>query len=252
MNGSDGSMVHPPGAVCPTPVRRAVMEQSWLDLASVHWRYDPAVVQSLLPPGFTVDTFDGSAWVGLIPFRMVDVRAPHLPTMGRLSQFLETNVRTYICDAAGRHAVWFFSLDVDRLIPAVVARLTYRLPYCWAQMSMERIDDVITYRSVRRWPRSSAGASSALSIRVGEAMAPNEVDPLRVFLTARWSLGTTFGGRLMWARVDHDPWSIHVADVLSADETMFAAAGLPTPTGESVALWSPGVHVRIGMPRRVR
>ncbi len=83
-------------------MRRAVMLQGWYDLASIHWRYDPAVVQALLPPGFRVDTFDGSAWVGVLPFDMRRIRIPHLPPFGPLSTFPETNVRTYLVDPAGQ------------------------------------------------------------------------------------------------------------------------------------------------------
>ena len=133
------------------------MLQGWHDLASVHWRYDPAVVQALLPDGFTVDTFDGAAWVGLIPFHMRRIRVPHTPALGPLSTFPETNVRTYLLDPEGRPGVWFCSLDITRLLPALVARVSYRLPYCWAQMSIERDRDIITYTSRRRWPRPSSG-----------------------------------------------------------------------------------------------
>ncbi len=230
------------------------MVQGWHDLASVHWRYDPASVQALLPPGFTVDTFDGSAWVGLIPFQMRRIRVPHGPAFGPLSTFPETNVRTYIRDPSGRSAVWFCSLDISRLVPALVARVSYRLPYCWAKMSIERDRDLITYTSRRRWPRPSevGGAESRMVIRVGQQLPASEVDQLQVFLTARWALGTTFGRRLMWADVEHEPWPVHRAELVSCHETMFAAAGLTAPEGEPVVLWSPGVEVRIGVPSRVR
>lgn len=226
------------------------MLQGWHDLASIHWRYDPAVVQALLPDGFTVDTVDGSAWVGLIPFWMDRIRVPHTPALGPLSSFPETNVRTYIRDSQGRAAVWFCSLDITRLLPALVARVSYRLPYCWAKMSIDRDGDVITFSSDRRWPRRSA--VSVVSVRIGDAIPAADVDPLQVFLTARWALGTRFGKRLMWADVEHEPWPIHHAELLSIDETMLTAAGLPRPTSDPVVLWSPGVDVRIGIPRRVR
>jgi uncharacterized protein YqjF (DUF2071 family) len=230
------------------------MIQGWHDLASVHWRYDPAIVQELLPPGFTVDTFDGSAWVGLIPFHMRRIRVPHTPAFGPLSTFPETNVRTYIRDSSGRSAVWFCSLDISRLVPALVARVSYRLPYCWAKMSIERDRDLITYTSRRRWPRPSTPgeAESRVVIRVGRQLPPAEVDQLQVFLTARWALGTAFGRRLMWAHVEHEPWPVHRAELVSCHESMFAAAGLPAPVGDAVVLWSPGVEVRIGLPARVR
>ena len=114
------------------------MRQGWHDLASIHWRYPADVVQARLPAGFRVDTFQGDALVGLLPFRMSRIRFGPLPPFGRWSTFPETNVRTYLVDPRGRRGVWFFSLDIDRLVPALVARATYNLPYCWGRMSIER------------------------------------------------------------------------------------------------------------------
>lgn len=236
-------------AVNPRPVRRPVMLQGWHDLASVHWRYDPSVVQALLPDGFRVDTFDGSAWVGLLPFHMQRIRVPGRAPVGPLSTFPETNIRTYLVDPAGRRGVWFCSLDITRFIPALVARVSYRLPYCWAKMSIERDGDVWTYTSRRRWPRGEA--SSRVKVRVGVPVPAGEVADLDHFLTARWALGTRFGRRLMWAEVDHEPWTVHRAELLELDETLLAAAGLPAPDGDAVVLWSSGVDVRIGRPHPV-
>ena len=234
----------------PRPVARPIMLQEWDDLAAVHWRYPPEVVQALLPEGFRVDTCDGSAWVGLLPFSMERIRVPGLAPFGRLSTFPETNIRTYLVDPHGRRGVWFVSLDITRLIPTLVARVSYRLPYCWAAMSIDHQGDEWTYTSRRRWPRGEA--SSEMRIRVGEAMAPDELSELDHFLTARWALGTRFGRRLMWAEVDHDPWPIHRAELLELDETLLGAAGLPRPAEDPVVRWSPGVEVRIGRPRTVR
>jgi hypothetical protein len=226
------------------------MLQGWKNLASVHWRFDPSDVQRLLPPAFRVDTFDGAAWVGIIPFHMERIRVPHLPAFGPLSTFPETNVRTYIVDPDGRRGVWFMSLDVTRLIPALVARVSYHLPYCWSSMSIERSGDMITYRSQRRWPRSSA--TSVVSLEVGERIGDEAVSELEHFVTARWALGSTWAGRPIWAAVDHEPWPLHRAHLIECDESLFRAAGLPKPVDEPIALWSPGVEVRIGRPRLVR
>ena len=238
----------------PHVIAHPVMLQGWYDLIALHWRYEPAEVQALLPPGFVVDTFDGSAWVGLIPFHMRRVRVPGLPPFGPLSTFPETNIRTYIVDPSGRRGVWFFSLDITRLLPTVVARLGYRLPYCWSKMAIdgEGHGDGATrrYQSQRRWPRGEA--TSDVAVRIGRELTGHHLTELDHFLTARWALGTTFGRRLMWAKVSHPPWPIHDAEVLACDETLVIAAGLRQPSGEPIARWSPGVEVRIGVPRSIR
>lgn len=234
----------------PKTVRWPVMLQGWHDLASVHWRYDPATVQSLLPAGFRVDTFDDAAWVGLIPFHMRRIRLPGLPSLGPLSTFPETNIRTYIVDPTGRRGVWFASLDVTRLIPALVAKATYRLPYGWAAMSIKRNGEEIRYASRRRWPRSNA--ASRLRVRIGERIDRGDLSALDHFLTARWALGSTLFRRPIWAEIEHEAWPLHRAEVLELSQTLTDAAGLPQPQGAPYALWSPGVEVRIGLPHPMR
>ena len=237
----------------PHHIRRPVMLQGWYDLTALHWRHDPGEVQALLPDGFAVDVIDGSAWVGLIPFDMRRIRVPGLPAFGPLSSFPETNLRTYIVDPAGRRGVWFFSLDITRLVPALVARVSYRLPYCWSAMTIsgEGAGEGGTrrYTSRRRWPRGDA--SSEVSVRIGRRLDGAALSELDDFLTARWALGTRFGRRWMWAQGEHPAWPIHEGELLGCDESLFTAAGLGPPGGEVVARWSPGVEVRIERPRAV-
>ena len=145
--------------VCPAPVKHPVMKQQWRDLAYIHWRYDPAVVQALLPKGIEVDTFDGSAWVGLIPFSMRNISFPFIPPVPYFGSFPEVNVRTYV-KRNGVPGVWFFSLDVNRLIPAFVARATYFIPYCWGSASHEKVGECLRTAVKRRWPSRSLAAAA--------------------------------------------------------------------------------------------
>jgi uncharacterized protein len=235
----------------PHEVRRPVMLQGWFDLAAFHWRYEPSEVQALLPDGFAVDTYDGSAWVSVIPFHMRRIRVPGLPALGPLSTFPETNVRTYITDPRGRRGVWFFSLDVTRVLPALVARVGYGLPYDWASMAIttEGDGEIRRYTSRRHWPH--AAASSNLAIRIGPRLGARDLCDLDHFLSARWALGTKFGRRLLWANVAHPPWPLHAAELLECNESLVPAAGLRAPRGVPIARWSPGVEVRVGLPRPI-
>ena len=232
--------------ICPDPVRRAVMRQRWQDLAYLHWRYDPEVVASLLPKGLEVDTFDGSVWVGLIPFSMRGIGLARGPAVPYLGSFAEVNVRTYV--RVGKvPGVWFFSLDVDRLLPALVARTTYRLPYCWGITSHVRTGDHLHTIVNRRWPHRVE--TSHLEITAG---APVEADDLSVFLTARWGLYSATRSGVRYAPVDHEPWPLRSAAATRWDDTLIRAAGLPEVHGDPHVLFSDGVDVRIGLPHRVR
>ena len=223
------------------------MTQRWTNLAYVHWRYESSVIQALLPEGLEVDTFDDSAWVGLIPFSMRDVGVPKLPPVPYFGDFPEVNVRTYV-KRNGVPGVWFFSLDVNRLAPALVARTTYLLPYCWGRASNELSDDVLTTTVRRRWPDI---ASTRIQVRVGDAIA--ESNELENFLTARWGLYSRgIGKSLMYAPVDHEPWPLQRAELISLEDTLIMAAGIPAPQGEPHVMFSPGVSVRIGLPTKVK
>jgi uncharacterized protein len=155
---------------CPAPVRRAVMVQGWYELGSLHWRYPVEDVARLLPAGLEVDTFDGSAWVGLIPFAMRGIGPPRLPAVPYLGSFPEINVRTYVVKD-GVPAVWFMSLDINRLIPTLVARATYRLPYCWGWATHRRDGNVLSVDVKRRWP--THGPRTHIKLEIGPNRRPN-------------------------------------------------------------------------------
>ncbi|MEQ8842364.1 MAG: DUF2071 domain-containing protein [Acidimicrobiales bacterium] len=224
------------------------MTQFWADVTFLHWRYDPAVVQALLPPGVEVDVFDGSAWVGLVPFRMERLGFGTRRPVPRLGTFPEVNVRTYV--RAGAHrGVWFFSLDIDLLLPMLVARGWYRLPYCVGDVRHDRDGDRITTHVDRRRPKPTNGAATDLEIVVGSASASG---PLTEFLTSRWGLITGgYRGRLRWAPVEHPEWPLRRAHAVRVSDSLVTAAGLPAPEGMPHVLYSPGVPVRVGLPRTV-
>ena len=225
------------------------MVQRWNDVVFLHWRFEPDIVQRLLPAGVEVDTFDGSAWVGLVPFHMDALGVAGWAPLPHVGSFPEVNVRTYV-RARGRVGVWFFSLDVDRFLPAAVARITYSLPYHSGTADHVRAGDIVTSQVERTWPRSSSTATTAVAVRVGEVI--DHTQPLVRFLTARWGLiSATRTGHLRYAPVDHPTWELHQADLLHLDDHLVTAAGLPQPDEPPRVMWSPGVDVRVGRPIRL-
>ncbi|MDJ0954267.1 MAG: DUF2071 domain-containing protein [Acidimicrobiia bacterium] len=226
------------------------MLQSWTRVAFAHWPVAPAAVQATLPPGLEVDTFGGDAWIGLVAFDMRRIRLPGMPAVPYFGSFPETNVRTYVTDASGRPGVWFYSLDITRLAPVAVARLGYRLPYMWSQMDIAEDLDLITYTARRRWPRAES-AHSEFGICRGAPLVENEVGHLERFLTARWGLYTMLGS-LAYAPVDHPAWPLQHARLCRLDDGLVAAAGFEGLTRhEPLMHYSPGVDVRIGLPKRL-
>ncbi len=223
---------------------RTVLRQRWGDLAYFHWPYEASAVQQLLPAGVRVDTFDGAAWVGLIPFEMRDVQFGRTPPMRRLGTFIEVNVRTYVIDALGRRGVWFFSLDVPRSAAVAVARLVFGLPYCWAHAEHSVDGDRHRYQTARRWPAREQAVAD-IRFRVAGRLADSETSALDHFLYARWGMVAERRRQLSFGRVNHPRWPLHQVDGVEIDQTLIEAVGLPTPAGAPRAHFSPGVDVKI-------
>ncbi|MFG0295490.1 MAG: YqjF family protein, partial [Maioricimonas sp. JB045] len=111
------------------PPCRPVMYQSWQELLFLHWRIDTDIIQRTLPAGLHVDTCDGAAWLGVVPFLMRNIRPWWFCSVPGISNFLELNLRTYVCDDAGRPGVWFYSLDASQPLAVWAARTFFHLPY---------------------------------------------------------------------------------------------------------------------------
>ncbi|MGW6459760.1 YqjF family protein [Streptomyces sp. NPDC055078] len=232
----------------PSAIASPLLTQWWLDLAFVHWAVDPAAVAPLLPAGTVPDTFDGTTYVGLVAFRMHRVGWFRLPGVPYLGTFPETNVRLYSVDAHGRRGVVFRSMDAARLLPVLMGRAGFRLPYVWSRMSVRSDGDDVVYTSSRRWP-APRGTGSRVAIRKGERV--EEPTELEHFLTARWGMHNAFPGGVAFLPNDHPRWPLYRAELVECREELVVAAGLPEPQGEPVSvLYSPGVPVRLGRPAR--
>ncbi|MFM8618508.1 MAG: YqjF family protein, partial [Opitutaceae bacterium] len=139
-------------AVPTRPAGPAVMRQRWIDLLFLHWEVPVDVILPTLPPGLEPDTFDGRAFLGIVPFRMDKVRPAFLPALPGVSYFPELNLRTYVRDRAGVPGVWFYSLDAGNRVAVAIARKFFHLPYHAARMEMRRGDRAgsISFSSRRR------------------------------------------------------------------------------------------------------
>jgi hypothetical protein len=132
------------------------MAQRWHDLLFAHWPVPPERLEPAIPPGLALDTYDGHAWLGVIPFHMTGIRLRGLPPLLGLSAFPELNVRTY-ATAATKPGVLFFSLDAGSRLAVEVARRWYHLPYFHAVMAVTPEGEGVGYRS-RRQDRRGAPA----------------------------------------------------------------------------------------------
>ena len=168
-----------------------------------------------------------------------------------LGDFLETNVRLYSVDDAGRHGVVFASLESERLAVAIGARLATGTRYTWARMRQHRTGEVLRYRTRRRWP-GPRGAGGRMDVRPGPALA--HPGPVAHFVTARFGLHTRLLGRTWWIPNHHEPWPLRHATLERLDDTLVRAAGFGplASTEPSSVLYSSGTYTEFGVPQALR
>jgi uncharacterized protein YqjF (DUF2071 family) len=223
-----------------------VQYQRWQSLLFLHWYVPVEVLRPLIPTPLEIDTFEGSAFVGLVPFTMRDVRPVWAPSVPGISNFHEANVRTYVHLGGKDPGVWFFSLDAGSPVAVLIARTLWRLPYFLAQMSLKQgTDRRVEYKTRRLYPGPLPGDARFLYEPRGECAAA-VAGSLEHFLAERYILYTeTSPGSLLLGRVHHPPYPLQPAGLLEWDETLLAAAGLPRPDHAPLVHFSPGVDVEI-------
>jgi uncharacterized protein YqjF (DUF2071 family) len=211
----------------PLPSGPWIMAQSWHNLLFAHWQIDAAELRPHIPSQLGIDTFEGKAWLGVVPFRMSGVRLRWTPVLPWLSAFPELNVRTYVT-AQGKPGVWFFSLDATRALAVAAARLFFHLPYFRARMMCDEDKSWIQYRSDRAHP-GAPGASFAGRYRpIGECFKP-QAGTLAHFLTERYCLYAAAGERIYRGEIHHAAWRLQLAEAEFTKNSMAEAAGLVLP-----------------------
>ena len=227
-----------------------VMRMRWRDLLFAHWAIDVDMLRPLVPAPLEIDTHQGRAYVGVIPFLMEDVAPRGLPAVPYVSAFPEVNVRTYV-HHGGLDGVWFFSLDADRRLAVEGARRGFHVPYFHARMSVERVGDEVRYRSERIDRRGRPGALDVRYRATGPA-APAAPGSLDAWLTDRSRLFAVDGrGRLSATRIAHRPWPLRPAEAEFAVETLSAAQRLELLGPPAHLAFAGRLDVRAWWPRVV-
>ncbi len=235
--------------IAPTrrPDRRVVMRQSWRNLLFLHWPIEVGQLRPLIPEALSIDTFEGVAYVGLVPFSMRRVRPAGLPAVPWLSNFHETNVRTYVHLEGRDPGVWFFSLDAANPVAVQLARRLFFLPYFDARMSVDArgpggeasadstsylpVGSTLRYYSQRTWDEPCP-ATTCLRARVTGPASPAVPGSLEHFLAERYLLYANHPKQgIKVGQVYHTSYPIQAAELEALDETIIPAAKLTRPAG---------------------
>jgi uncharacterized protein YqjF (DUF2071 family) len=209
----------------PMPAAPWVMTQTWHDLLFAHWPVDPPRLAAKIPAPLELDVYDGTAWLGIVPFRMTNVAPRAVPAMPFVSAFAELNVRTYV-RYGGKPGVYFFSLDAASAVAVGVARTLFDLPYFPASMDVEQVDGTVRYRSRRTSGPEAEFVGTYRAVGEPFEARPGSVD---YFLTERYCLYTVSAGEPRRLDIHHPPWPLQRADATIDVNTMAEASGVMLP-----------------------
>jgi len=227
------------------------MLHTWHDLLFMHWPVPVGAVKGLLPPTVEIDTFDGQAWVGVVPFRISGIRMRGLPPLPLVSSFAEVNLRTYVT-VRGKPGVWFVSLDADSRFNVSVARAWYRLRYYFADIVCGRHDDTVGFAS-RRARAATRPAELCSRYRPNGRLEPARRGTLEHWLTERYCLYTTGrGGERFRAEIHHEPWPLRSAEAEIEVNTLAAAGGIVLPDEPPLLHYADRIDVAVWSLERDR
>jgi uncharacterized protein YqjF (DUF2071 family) len=234
----------------PLPSGPWALAMEWHDLLFAHWPLHPDALRGLIPRGLTLETYDGSAWLGVVPFRMAGVRPRLVPPLPWMSSFAELNVRTYVT-AGGKPGVWFFSLDAANPVAVRAARAGFFLPYFDAQMSCRRKGDTISYSS-KRTHRGAPGATLQGSYQPTGPVYRSLPGTFDHWLTERYCLYAADPRGHVWrGEIHHRPWPLQPAEAKFQRNEMSYQIGIRLPQTQPVLHVARSLEVAAWLPEPV-
>jgi len=209
----------------PLPEKSWVMRQTWSELLFAHWPVAATKLRDFVPPPLCLDEFDGTAWIGVIPFRMTNVVPRGLVPIPYVSNFLELNVRTYVT-FQDKPGVYFFSLDASNPLAVLVARMTYFLPYFQATMTCSTNGDQVEYTCKRTHHGSSPLIFQGAYRPIG-SVTTSQPGSLEYFLTERYCLYVpNRKNEIFRGDIHHIRWPLQPAEAEIYNNSMTRPLGL--------------------------
>lgn len=240
----------------PLPAGRWVMAQRWNDLLYAHWPIPASTLAPLIPCGLQLDTWQGSAWLGVMPFWMDRIKFRGLPSIPGARRAPELNLRTYVRDPqTGAPGLYFLSLDASSLLSVAFCRTLYRLPSHWADMRIDQRSEREFFFASRRHFTASPVVFAARYRGLGPTrrLVENRPGSLEFFLTERYCLFTADrDGCPLRADIHNVPSPLEEAEADIERNDLAAAVGIHLPGDPPVLHYSRRLAVYVWQLQRVR
>ena len=240
----------------PLPVGRWAMTQRWNDLLFAHWPIPTVLMERLLPDWLDVDSFQGSAWLGAVPFWLDRIKIRGIPPLPGLRNFPDLNFRTYVRDRFTRTpGIYCFSVDSSNLFAVAAAHAIYHLPYRLAEMHLERRSErEFAFYSRRRFARPAV-IFKARYRGLGPTHRSAEILPgsLEHYFSERNCVfSTNRAGEPIRANLHHVPWPLEEAEAEIERNDLASAVGIELPNMNPVLHYSRRLAVYVWPAELVR
>ncbi|MGC4378649.1 DUF2071 domain-containing protein [Fictibacillus sp. Mic-4] len=211
----------------PLPKRPWIMTQTWNDVIFAHWPISIDQLKDKVPPQLEIDTFEGRAWIGIVPFHITDFKVRDVFSIPFTDAFPEINLRTYVVydDKPG---VYFFSLDAGHWMAARLARMFTPLAYHFAKIDVTKKDGEISYKSSRQGRNGGNGEFEGL-FSPSSTNFQSEKGSLDEWLTERYCLYTSSGKNMYRIDIHHEKWELQKAEGEILAETLTSSHGIILP-----------------------
>lgn len=203
-----------------------LMTQRWDHLLFMHLPISKNIIKSQIPEGLELDTYNGQAWISIIPFQVNRMHIRSMPPFPFLKSYLELNVRTYVL-RDGIKGIYFFSLDADKILPVLGARFV-SLPYFHAKMKFKKKAGILYFESHRKGKTDAVFKGSYRPI--SSPYYP-EKGSLSNWLLERYTLWSDKYGSLYRGDIHHKQWEIQDAEAVLGNVNM-----LPFPTDNTLSV----------------
>jgi uncharacterized protein YqjF (DUF2071 family) len=223
----------------------------WNNLLFASWRVSKSVIQPLLPKELEVDTFDGSAWVTLVPLGVDVMNWKDLPPLPGMDRLTELNLRTYTT-RDGQPGVYFLSIDCPCIIPDMIGRHFFGVPFFQAQFAYH--NDLTTYNiGVQRTEDNQQDAAFFGDFKPSGPSFTPKPGSLENFLVERLCLYYVAGEKVHRVNIFHQEWRLQEALTNIGVNTTLKAAGLPSVLAlkPDHAIFCDGVDTHVWLPKTI-
>lgn len=207
--------------------------QEWHENLFMHWKVQPSAIAAFLPEGLSIDTFNEKAWVSIVAFSVKKLRPRFLPYLPLISNFHEVNFRTYVI-RDGIPGIYFLSIEAQKLLPVLLARLFIGLPYIKSDIS----------RNAELYCSKNSGRNLELkaTYTVGPPIEPRS--GLDYWLTERHALYEQNGNELHRIDIHHKPWPLQHMKIASRI-TGYPLIGSPVANAPDLVHYAKRINVLV-------